>query len=145
MQIDDVVQKLLFGIGYELVNFEFFSNGKSIRIFIDKDNGVDIDDCSFVSNYLMKSLPVENIDFERIEVSSPGLDRALKKEKDFLKFKNHEIKLMLKHTINGQKNYNGYIVDYKDNKLFLDCKDEIIKFKFDDIKSANLIPKLKTI
>ena len=52
---------------------------------------------------------------------------------------------MLKYNINGQKNYNGYIVDYRDNKLFLNCKDEIFKFKFDDIKSANLIPKLKTI
>ena len=80
-------------LGYALIDLEISNRGKVLRVFIDKQNPVDskdsvnIDDCSLVSNQLGNLLAVENdIDYDRLEVSSPGMDRVLKKEADFVRF-----------------------------------------------------------
>lgn len=82
-----LVEKSVTQLGYELVDFEVSNRGKLLRLFIDKPEGVNIDDCVLVSNQLGNVLAVENdFDYDRLEVSSPGLDRAIKKESDFVKF-----------------------------------------------------------
>jgi len=72
---------------YELVEVEQLARNKLLRIFVDKEGGITIDDCVAISNHLSRLLVVENIDYGRLEVSSPGLDRPLRKEVDFLRFK----------------------------------------------------------
>jgi len=82
-----LIDKTVTQLGYELVDLEVSNRGKLLRLFIDKPEGITIDDCVLVSNQLGNVLAVENdIDYDRLEVSSPGMDRVLKKEADFLRF-----------------------------------------------------------
>ncbi len=73
------------GMGYELVDVEWQPRGKMV-VTIDKEGGVDVDDCEKVSNQLVSVFAVENVDFDRLEVSSPGVDRPLRRPKDFVRF-----------------------------------------------------------
>lgn len=79
MVLEDLLELTLNGMGYELVDVEQLSHGKLIRVYVDKEGGITIDDCVAISNHLSRLLTVENIDYDRLEVSSPGLDRPLKK------------------------------------------------------------------
>ena len=79
----------LEGLGYELVDFESSRSGL-LRVFIDSPRGVTVDDCAIVSNHLTKLFAVEGVDYERLEVSSPGLDRPLKRLEDFARFAGRE-------------------------------------------------------
>ena len=73
--IGELLERTVPALGYELVDVDLASRGKLVRVFIDKPNGVDVEDCARVSNHLTRLFAVENVDFERLEVSSPGLDR----------------------------------------------------------------------
>src|SRR5688500_19308526 len=79
MDLNELLESTLAGLGYELVDLERSPRGKLLRVFIDKPDGVSVDDCVTVSNHLSRLLAVENVDYDRLEVSSPGLDRPLKK------------------------------------------------------------------
>ena len=82
MDVVKLVETTVNGLGYELVDFERSGRGL-LRVFIDKPEGILVDDCQTVSNQLTRLFMVENVDYDRLEVSSPGLDRPLKKEADF--------------------------------------------------------------
>ena len=82
MDLQQTLESTLAGLGYELVDFERSGKGKLLRIFMDKAGGITVDDCATVSNHLSRVLAVEGVDYDRLEVSSPGLDRPLKKEQD---------------------------------------------------------------
>ena len=75
--LGELLERTLPPMGYELVDWEMSPRGRLVRVFIDKPNGVDVEDCARVSNHLTRLFAVENIDFDRLEVSSPGLDRPL--------------------------------------------------------------------
>ena len=79
VNLAELLERTLPSMGYELVDIELSPKGRQVRVFIDKPDGVDVEDCARVSNHLTRLFAVENIDFERLEVSSPGLDRPLKK------------------------------------------------------------------
>ena len=92
--IEALVEKNVSKLGYELVDFEIINRGELLRIFIDKPNSITIDDCVDVTNQLKHILSVEDdISFDRLEVSSPGTDRVVKKLKDFERFKGEKIKI----------------------------------------------------
>lgn len=78
MDIQSILDKTLPGLGYELVDFELTAQG-DLRVFIDKEGGITVEDCATVSNHLSRVFMVEDIDYKRLEISSPGLDRPLKK------------------------------------------------------------------
>lgn len=85
-----------------------------MRLFIDqpdKAGGVDVEDCALVSNQLSRVLTVENIDHDRLEVSSPGLDRVLKKAADFERFAGSEISLRLRLPVGGRRNFCGQVLN----------------------------------
>src|SRR5258708_10419689 len=77
------VEPVVTGMGYELVDVQSSNGGRMLRVFIDKPGGITVDDCAAVSRQLTRVLPVEGVDFERLEVSSPGLDRPLRKAGEF--------------------------------------------------------------
>ena len=82
MDLHELLDKTVSGLGYELVDVEQSPRGRVLRVFIDradKDGSIDIEDCTLVSNQLSRVLTVENIDYDRLEISSPGLDRALQR------------------------------------------------------------------
>lgn len=119
---------------YELVDVEFVKEGQNwyLRIYIDKPGGITIDDCKIVSEELSSLLdkedPISQSYF--LEVSSPGLERPLKKDSDFEKFKGELVEVRLFKPINGKKIYGGELVGLIDNKIVINQDDgETMKFE----------------
>ena len=104
----DIVAASVTGLGYELVDFEH-SAGGLMRVFIDKPDGIGVEDCANVSNHLSRVLEVENIEFERLEVSSPGLDRPLKTLAHYQQYLGLSVKVRLNSMIDGRKRFDGVI------------------------------------
>lgn len=142
--LEEFVSKIVAQMGYELVDFEFQNQGKLIRIFIDKPASVTIDDCVDVSNHLNHVLTVEeDIDYERLEVSSPGFDRVIKKIEDFQKFKGENIKIKTRTPIMNQRNFKGEVLDVKGLVIMIKTlEQEEVNIDFDNIDRARLDPKM---
>ena len=108
---EDVVSNIAVGMGYELIDLELDDSGL-VRIFIDMvDNtrDVSVKDCELLTRQLLYQLPVENLAFERLEVSSPGIDRKLTKASHFERFMGSRIKIRLKESIDNMKNFEGIL------------------------------------
>lgn len=145
-------------LGYDLVDLEVSNRGKLLRVFIDKLNpadakdSVNIDDCVLVSNQLGNLLAVEHeIDYDRLEVSSPGLDRVLKKEADFLRFVGERAAIKLrvgikdesasaKETTLPRKTFLGVIKGLEDGQLMLEFDGVMYKIALSNIDKARLSP-----
>jgi ribosome maturation factor RimP len=143
MDIEKTVAESLKNIGYELVDFEFNSNSRLIRVFIDNGAIVSIDDCQKVSNHLSQVLSVEmDYDYDRLEVSSPGMDRKLNSLKDFQRFIGEEVKIKTNEALeNNQRNFNGKILGVNQETVFLEIDKKCIEVPFDKILKARLNPK----
>src|SRR3970282_2640946 len=109
MDLQALLETTLSGVGYELVDLERSGKGRLLRVFIDKAGGVNVDDCAAVSHHLSRVLAVENIAYDRLEVSSPGLDRLLKKERDFARFAGRKARIKVRIPIDGQRNFVGVL------------------------------------
>lgn len=109
MDIQTLLDQTLPGLGYELVDHELTAQG-DLRVFIDKPGGITVEDCATVSNHLSRLFMVEDIDYRRLEISSPGLDRPLKKAADFERFSGHLAKIKTRLPVDGQKNFVGRIL-----------------------------------
>lgn len=139
--MDNLLEPTLASMGYELVEVEQLAHGKLLRIFIDKDGGVSIDDCVLISNHLSKLLAVENIDYSRLEVSSPGMDRRLKKEADFYRFREERVKLKLRVALQGRKNFEGILLEVNNGKLKLEVEGKELEIELSNLEKARLVPK----
>ncbi|MDE1990610.1 MAG: ribosome maturation factor RimP, partial [Betaproteobacteria bacterium] len=126
MDVAGSIEKTVTGLGYEFVDFERAGRGL-LRVFIDKAGGIGVEDCVAVSNQLTRLFAVEGIDYDRLEVSSPGLDRPLKREADFERFAGREVKLRLRVPRAGQRNFVGRIVSIAGGKLVLDVDGTAIE------------------
>ena len=104
----EIVSATVVGLGYELVDFEHSARGL-MRVFIDKSEGIGVEDCAAVSNHLTRVFTVENIEFERLEVSSPGLDRPLKSLANFHQYLGCAVKVRLNTLVDGRKRFDGII------------------------------------
>lgn len=142
MDLHELLESTLTGLGYELVDVERSARGKLIRVFIDKPNGVGVDDCVAVSNHLSRLLAVENIDYDRLEISSPGLDRPLKKVADFIRFGGEPAKLRLRVALQGQRNFAGILREVNDGVLKLEVDGKMLDLELNNLEKARLIPKL---
>ena len=144
MDLNELLDKTVTGLGYELVDVEQSPRGRVLRLFIDKTDkagGIDVEDCSLVSNQLSRLLAVENIDYDRLEVSSPGLDRALKKPADFVRFAGSEINLRLRLPMSGRRNFNGVLQGVRDGKVCLTIDTGDVELDLVNIDKARLVPK----
>ncbi len=137
----ELIERTVTGLGYELVDFETSPRARLLRIFIDSPNGITIDDCASVSNHLTRLFAVENIDYDRLEVSSPGLDRPLKKPADFERFAGQEAQVRARVPINGQRNFTGILTGVKDGVLHLQSADTVYELPLEQIDKARLVPK----
>lgn len=142
MDLHVLLESTLAGLGYELVDLEQSGRTKSLRLFIDKPTGINIDDCTAVSNHLTKLLAVENIQYERLEVSSPGLDRPLKKEQDFNRFSGEKAQIKLRVALAGQRNFVGILREVKDGVLQLEVDGALIALDLANLDKARLVPNL---
>ena len=139
---EKIVSPVLESLGMELVDVEFRREqpGWVLRLYIDKEGGITLDDCSRVGRELGTILDVESyIDRSyNLEVSSPGLTRPLKKLKDFEKFIDHPVKIKLYSAINGKKSFLATIKVVDGDEINLDIDGEEKKMKINDIAKANL-------
>ena len=137
-----LIEKTVTQLGYELADLEVSNRGKLLRLFIDKPEGITIDDCVLVSNQLGNVLAVENdVDYDRLEVSSPGLDRALKKEADFIRFLESKASVKVRMPIEGRKNFLGVLKGVEDGDLLIDVEGVIFKIDLNNIDKARLAPE----
>jgi ribosome maturation factor RimP len=145
-------------LGYELVDLEISNRGKLLRVFIDKlkpqsiKDSVTIDDCSLVSNQLGNLLAVENdIDYDRLEVSSAGMDRVLKKEADFVRFTGERAQIKLRVGIKDEstnatettlprKTFLGLLQGVEDGDVLLSFEGVVYKLAMSNIDKARLSP-----
>lgn len=117
---DDKIRELAIPViedeGMELIELEclWMKTRWLIRLYIDKPGGVTIDDCSVISNQLGDILDVHNVPAERytLEVSSPGLNRPLTRDKDFVNYRGSKVQLKLASAVEGSKNVSGKLLDY---------------------------------
>lgn len=141
MDVRSLLEKTLPGMGYELVELELF-NGNGLRVFIDKQpGGITIDDCVEVSNHLTHLLTVENIDYSRLEVSSPGMDRKLNGENDFNRFAGQTAKIKTRLAIGDQKKFIGRLAGVKDGALLLEIDGQTVEIPLSNIDKARLVPE----
>ena len=140
--IGELLQRTVPALGYELVDVDLSSRGKLVRIFIDKPNGVDVEDCARVSNHLTRLFAVENVDFDRLEVSSPGLDRPLTKLADFARFAGEEAQLTLAQPIDGAKRIKGVVRGTDGEKVLVETASGVRALPFETISRARLVPRI---
>ena len=142
----DLIEPVLSMEGLELVDVEYKKEGKSwvLRIFIDKEGGVTVADCQKVSHLTGDLIEVEEtiITPYSLEVSSPGLDRVLKREKDFLKFKGRQIRLHSLSPIDNRRKFIGILEDFKDQTVFLELDGKLLEIPLRQVGKANLVIEL---
>lgn len=135
-----MVETTLSGMGYELVDLELSGRGL-LRVFMDKQpDGVTVDDCERVSNQLVRVFTVEGVDYERLEVSSPGLDRVLKKEADFQRFAGQKAKFKLRVPLNGSKNFVGTLAGCEGGVVQLQVEGGSVAIELSNVDKARLVP-----
>lgn len=115
----EAIRRTVSGMGYELVDCEFAAGGL-LRVFIDSPEGIRIEDCERVSHQLSHLLMVEDVDYERLEVSSPGLDRPLRNEADFHRFAGCEAMVRLRRPFEGRRNFEGVLTVEDDGRFGLE-------------------------
>lgn len=142
MDVVALLERTLPALGYEFVDAELSPRGRTIRVFIDKPTGVDVEDCAQVSNHLTRLFAVENIDYDRLEVSSPGLDRPLRKPADFVRFAGAEAKLRLRVDDEGQRRFSGVLKGMEAGKVLLETPQRLLAVPFDNIERAQLVPQI---
>jgi ribosome maturation factor RimP len=142
--IEDFIEKIVSQLGYELVDVEIINHGQLLRIFIDKPNVIDIEDCVLVSNQLNHALSVEEeYSFDRLEVSSPGIDRVIKRLEDFDRFKGEKVKIKLRSIFLNRKNFSGILRGIKGKNILLEFDRSIIEISHENIDKARLDPVLQ--
>lgn len=142
-KIEKIVTPVVNEMGLSLVDIEYMQDGGCwyVRIYVENLNGeITLEECAAISGKIDED--VDKLIEQRffLEVSSPGIERPLKKIEDFIRFKGEKIKVSLKHKINDKKSFEGIITECKDNIIFLEIEEEnIVEIPFSEVKKANII------
>lgn len=142
-KIEKIVTPVVNEMGLSLVDIEYMQDGGYwyVRIYVENLKGeITLEECAAISGKIDED--VDKLIEQRffLEVSSPGIERPLKKIEDFIRFKGEKIKVSLKHKINDKKSFEGIITECKDNIIFLEIEEEnIIEIPFSEVKKANII------
>ncbi len=143
-RLDKLVQPLVEELGYEFVGLEHSSNPKNamLRIYIDHEAGIDLDDCSKVSREVASLLDVEDpiSGHYNLEISSPGLDRPLFTPEHYQQFVGEEVKLNLFAPEDGRRKFTGRILAVEGQSVQLSVDDIEIELSFGNIAKAKLVP-----
>jgi ribosome maturation factor RimP len=142
MDLREVLETAVIGLGYELVDLEMSNHGKLLRVFIDKTGGINVGDCSLVSNHLIRLFAVENLVYDRLEVSSPGLDRVLKKQADFERFAGEKAQIKVRLPVSGQRNFVGVLRGINGGFLQLEVDGRMLSLDLANLEKARLIPNI---
>ncbi|MES2297661.1 MAG: ribosome maturation factor RimP [Pseudomonadota bacterium] len=155
MQQFDLIAKTVAGLGYELVDVERGERG-ILRVYIDftaadaEEKGpITVEDCATVSHQLSHVLTVENVNYERLEISSPGLDRPVRKMEDFVRFAGCEATVKLRVALPGtsnRKTYTGILQQPEGENIALEFEGKegpaLLEFTLADLDKAHLVPQV---
>lgn len=144
MDLQALIEPTLTGMGYELVALERVGRGL-LRLYIDQPEGITLDDCVRVSNQLTRLFMVENVDYDRLEVSSPGLDRPLVKPADFLRFAGQRAQVRVHAPIEGRKRFTGLLRGLENEVLKLEMDGVLVDIPLVEVDSARLAPELEGV
>ncbi len=142
-KVSELIEPVLEALDIELVDVEYLSEkGKWVlRVYVDEEGGITLGDCARVSREIGTLIDVKDIiDHEYVlEVSSPGLNRPLKKEKDFQGAQGKKIKVRMKKPVEGQRNFSGLLRRFQEGILYVEVKDRVVPLSFSDVEKANLV------
>jgi ribosome maturation factor RimP len=142
-RIEDLIVPVLEANQVELVDLEYRKQDgeQIIRIYIDSPAGVDLDLCGRCTMLVRDSIDAcQDISYDRIEVSSPGLDRVIKKEQDFIRFKEHRVKVKTRQVLNGSKNFIGILKATTSEYLNLEADGQLISLPREAVTMVRLHP-----
>jgi ribosome maturation factor RimP len=141
-RVSVIADPILSNEGMELVEIEYRreSKGWVLRLYIDKEGGVTLDDCTRISQEVGRSLDVEDFISTpyTLEVSSPGLARPLKKEKDFMKYRNHMIKVKTIDPIENRRQFKGKLLGITENRIEIAMDGGVFQILLSNVAKANL-------
>ena len=157
--MEQLLEQTLGGLGYELADFNLSNHGKMLRVFIDKAPGhergdgaaepaspsaagVTLADCESASRQLQRVLEVEGIEYDQLEVSSPGLDRKLRKPADFVRFAGREAELRLREPVNGRRKFVGVVRRVVGEEVEIEVEGASLMVALENLDKARLVPKL---
>lgn len=143
MKLGEILERTLPPMGYELVDWDSSPRSGLVRVFIDKPKGVDVEDCARVSNHLTHLFAVEQIAYDRLEVSSPGLDRPLKKAADFERFAGEQVKLTLHDAIDSARRIKGVLLGVEGECVMVDTEAGRRTIALANIDKARLVPRIE--
>ncbi|MBU3694854.1 MAG: ribosome maturation factor RimP [Rhodocyclaceae bacterium] len=153
---DDVVRSVAAGLGFDVIDIERAAGGRLLRVFIDRPwdgvtpysateggNGVTIDDCTLLSNQLTRVFMVEEIDYDRLEVSSPGLDRIVKRAQDFPRFVGQRMRITLRMPIDGRTRVLvGVLTAVGEGTLTVQVDNRSHAVEIGNVEKARLVPAI---
>ena len=143
-KVQELIEPAVVALGYELVGIEFLPQGKHslLRVYIDTEDGITLDDCTKVSHQLSGLLDVEDVirGQYNLEISSPGLDRPLFTPQQFSQFIGQEVKLKLSVPFEGRSKYRGVLCGVEDEKVIVNVDGNEIALPFNFLDKANLVP-----
>ena len=140
----ELFEPVVTGMGYELVEIEHqpHSTNGVLRLYIDKESGIVVEDCSAVSRQISALIDVEDpiSGHFNLEVSSPGLDRPLRQVKDFQRFSGEVVKIKTGMAIEGQRNFKGLLRGIENDQVIIECEDKEVRLPLSAIDKARLVP-----
>ena len=141
-RVGGIAEPILSNEGMELVEIEYRreSKGWVLRLYIDKERGVTLDDCMRISQEVGRSLDVEDFISTpyTLEVSSPGLPRPLRKEEDFMKYRNHMIKVKTFDPVGNRRQFRGKLLGVSEKRIEIEIEREIFQIPLSNVAKANL-------
>jgi ribosome maturation factor RimP len=141
--LEGILETTLAGLGFELVDLQVSNRGQFLRVFLDKPDGVTVDDCADVSRHLSRLLEVEGIDYDRLEVSSPGLDRPLRRAADFERFAGHRVDVKMRLADGqGRRRFVGLLRGVDDGAATLEVDGVLVTLPLEGMERARLVPEL---
>ena len=139
--LNDILEPTLRGMGFELVELQRSNGGRLLRIFIDKPGGITIDDCATASRHLSRVFAVEGVDYERLEISSSGLDRPLHRPEDFVRFAGSRVDVRMQAPdATGRRRFVGTLQRVEGGLATLDVDGLRVDLALDAMERARLVP-----
>jgi ribosome maturation factor RimP len=143
LRTEELIAPVVAGMGYELVDLQVSNRGGLLRLFIDKPGGIGLEDCAAVSRQLTRVLEVEGIEYDRLEVSSPGLDRPLRKAQDFARFAGQKADVRMRTPdAGGRRRFVGVLRGENEGRVSLELDGQTVALALEDIERARLVPEL---
>jgi ribosome maturation factor RimP len=154
--LERLLERTLAGLGYELADFNCSNRGRMLRVFIDKVDehfgptsghvvsnvaNITLADCEAVTRQLQRVLDVERIEYDRMEVSSPGLDRKLRKPADFVRFAGQEAEVRLREPVNGRRRFVGVVRQVIGEQVEIEVNGARMLLALENLDKARLVPK----